>query len=297
MRGLIINDVSCVHGCDCEEDEIHVFFTCSFAKGLWFVSSWGMRWRDRAYEDVHEFLKQIWNPEFLGPISNRDREDVILFSSLIMDHIWWVRNERLHRDNQVSLEASVWTVLERFNEFKFALSNLLIPDNRSLTDFVHSGWSPPSKRVIKINLDAAVKGHLNFLGIVAPNEHGDVMEIHSFKVCTQDPLTAELMAIKEAMELSLKNVWKQIICEANAQNIIYSLNGENAKMLHWKLEPIIKDMLNLRKCFLNVKFVWCYHNINTSAHLIVKWAALHKFIGFILPYCFTEPFFNSLLKD
>lgn len=37
-RGIQINDVLCLHGCNCVEDKVHVFFSCQFAKGLWFTS-------------------------------------------------------------------------------------------------------------------------------------------------------------------------------------------------------------------------------------------------------------------
>lgn len=38
QRGIQIPDVGCMHGCECMEDEIHVFFTYPFTKGLWFAS-------------------------------------------------------------------------------------------------------------------------------------------------------------------------------------------------------------------------------------------------------------------
>lgn len=93
------------------------------------------------------------------------------------------------------------------------------------------GWNPPLRGVIKLNSDVAVRGKCSYLGIVARNEKGDAIEAHTFKVYTTDPLISELMAVKEAILLSLKNSWTDIICESDAKNVIQWLNGGSTKDL------------------------------------------------------------------
>lgn len=86
-RGIPINEATCMHGCDCKEDEIHVFFTCPFAKRLWFASHWGIRWRVPANDEVINYLHQIWNHDFLGLKTKKEIKDVILFSVTIIELI------------------------------------------------------------------------------------------------------------------------------------------------------------------------------------------------------------------
>lgn len=45
-RGVIVNDTMCLHSCCHEEDDVHVFFNCHFARGLWFTSPSGIRRRN-----------------------------------------------------------------------------------------------------------------------------------------------------------------------------------------------------------------------------------------------------------
>lgn len=118
-------------------------------------------------------------------------------------------------------------------------------------------------------------------------EFGQIIEAHSFKVSSGDSMLAELMAVKEAMLLSLKNDWKDIVCKSDAKNIIDCLNGGNSNRLHWTMDSVLKEILNLRCLFINVCFVWCNCNVNRRAHMVAKWVAKHEYTGFIRPefYC------------
>lgn len=107
-----------MHGCDNEEEEIHIFFTCMFAKGLWFSSPWGIRWEDNLSEDIDAYLNLIWKPKLSGLMEKKDREDIILYSATILEHLWCTRNEKLHKDIIISMESSIQKVRERFNELK-----------------------------------------------------------------------------------------------------------------------------------------------------------------------------------
>lgn len=77
------------------------------------------------------------------------------------------------------------------------------------------------------------------LGIVARND-GDIIEVHASKVNVTDPMVAELLAVKEAIQISLKNGWRNILCESDARVVVQCLNGGSLKNLYWKLEPILK---------------------------------------------------------
>lgn len=111
---------------------------------------------------------------------------------------------------------------------------------------VQYGWYSPLRGAIKINSDSAVRGTHSFLEIMARTEDGDIIEAHSFKVSTFNPMVAELLAVKEAMLLSLNNDSNHIVYESDAKNIIDCLNGGNIKMLHWTMEPVFKEILNLQ---------------------------------------------------
>lgn len=82
-----------------------------------------------------------------------------------------------------------------YEELKNVISKVDITHRGNQSVLVPNGWCLPSRGAIKINSDVVVRGNHSFLGVVARNEVGDIVEAHSFKVSTNNPLVAEFMAI------------------------------------------------------------------------------------------------------
>lgn len=148
----------------------------------------------------------------------------------ILDYIWWTHNEIYHKDIQVSLAISVQKVKERFEELKHAFRSMDISEGRQFEAAVTEGWESPPKNFMKINTDVAVRGKYSILGLVAKNPKGEVAEIHAANFC--DPMIAELAAVKNAIQLSWKNRWRNIICQSDSVSIIQCLNGKGAENIH-----------------------------------------------------------------
>lgn len=92
-RGILINDILCPHGCESMEDERHLFFTCQYARGLWFTAPWGIKWRDQVNLELEDYLRLIWCPKPFPALSKQDQEHVVLYCAFVLEHLWWVRNE------------------------------------------------------------------------------------------------------------------------------------------------------------------------------------------------------------
>lgn len=120
-----------------------------------------------------------------------------------------------------------------------------------------TGWQHPLRGGIKINSNVVVRGKNSFLGFVARNEDGDVLEAHAFKICISNLMIAKLMDVKKAILVSVDNGWRNIICELDAKTIIHSLNGGSSENLHWSMIPMLKEILNLCNCSDNFSFVLC----------------------------------------
>lgn len=156
--GIYMNDMACLHGCCSVEDEVHVFFSCPFAKGLWFDSPWGIRWEETPSQDIKNYLKHIWNPKFLGPASHQGKDKFILYSACIIDHIWWTRNEIFHKEFQASMTDSTKMVNARFEEFNQAFRFAETMEGRQNINVAIGGWQPPPRNSIKFNTDVALRG-------------------------------------------------------------------------------------------------------------------------------------------
>lgn len=138
-----------------------------------------------------------------------------------------------------------------------------------------------------------MKGTSSFLGIVARNEVGDVVEAHAFKVSTYDPLIAELMAVKKTISVSLQNGWRNIVCESDAKIVVLSLNGGSTKDLHWSTEPLFREIFSLCSLFDSVCLVWCNRTLNRFTHIIAKSAAVNDFVAFFDCLTFDRRGFSS----
>lgn len=270
-RGICVNDTDCLHGCGRVEDEMHVFFPCPFARGLWFHSPWGIRWEDTPNQDINEYLKHIWNPDFLG-------SKFILYSVCIIDHIWWTRNAICHNDFKASMNVAKRSVKDIFEVFSQAFRAADLMEGRQ--NVVIDGWQPPPRNSIKINTDVAVRRKESTLGFVARNSNGEVMEVHAFKFCHGDPIIAELSAAKKAIQVSLTNGWKNIVCESDALTIVQCLNGGSSENFHWAMEPILKEISSWCNFFDSISF--CSHGCQMGGGKWLPWCcASGPFSGFV----------------
>lgn len=68
--------------------------------------------------DLNDYLNHIWSLEILRLTKKQERDEFILYSATIIDHIWWVRNELCHKEAHVSLEDLIQIVRRRFCELK-----------------------------------------------------------------------------------------------------------------------------------------------------------------------------------
>lgn len=189
-RGIPINDTSCMHECSCVEDKVHVFFICQFAKGLWFTAPWGIRWRDQISYELNNYLKHIWSPETISSMIKHKHKGFILYSAIIIEHLWWVRNEICFKEAQVSLNDLVRIVRNRFNEYKHVFRKVDVFGELNHDNIAIREQNPPPKGIIKVNSDAAVRGANSFLEL-----DREVIEARIFKISIADPLVAKFMAV------------------------------------------------------------------------------------------------------
>lgn len=179
----------------------------------------------------------------------------------------------------------------RFEELKQTFKKLDILEGRQIENEATGGWQPPPRDYIKINTNVAMRGNDSTLGLVARNSEGKVIEVHALKFYHGNPMTIELSAIKEAIQLSVRNGWRNILCESDVKTIIQCLDGENAVNLHLVMEPILKEIRNLCISFDNISIRWCSRLFNRFALIVAKWVADNEFTGFVRQNIFPKDFF------
>lgn len=116
-------------------------------------------------------------PEGVLPIHKGEREDLFLYSEIILNQIWKIKNKTLFINESVSLEVSLRTVQYKFEKAKDCAAKTCSEEvhvhlNRSL-------WNKPPLQFIKISSDATVKNGSNCVGLVARNYKGEILKIKS----------------------------------------------------------------------------------------------------------------------
>ena len=78
-------------------------------------------------------------------------------------------------------------------------------------------WKAPAPGFIRFNFDAAVKSTSTSIAVVARDASGFVCKAWTKHVDTKDPLIAEALAIKWALELAQMERYPNIIVESALQ--------------------------------------------------------------------------------
>lgn len=162
---------------------------------------------------------------------------------------------------------------------------------------VAKNYNPSPWETLKINSDAAMRGNGSFLDIMVKDEAGDLVDAHSFKVNTQDPMIVELLAVWQALTVSVQYGWKNICYDIDSKTPVQSLNDGNFNGLHWSTESITNDTARLCRFFDKVSFLWCYRNCNRLTHVATKWATENDFGSLIREEFYPQAVFDYMTHD
>lgn len=141
------------------------------------------------------------------------------------------------------------------------------PDNHQ-----HFSWIPPPHNVIRINTDASWHQQTLSSGIaaVARDMNGVLINGKALKMFAPSPLTAEALAIREAVYLALEYPSHEIIITSDAKNLIDSLQS-NAPISDWKAATVITQVRYLSST-RHFSWSWTSRKANKAAHLIASLA-------------------------
>nr|XP_048334808.1 uncharacterized protein LOC125423723 [Ziziphus jujuba var. spinosa] len=235
----------CVHGCNCTESDNHLFFHCQVARAIWFAIPWSIRWDGFIDRSLDDKLVLLANGAL--PVHLNDRDDFFLFGALILDQIWKIRNYFLFENKSFSLENIMEFLNFRFKEAKTALNK---NDSCALTSVANTvACHKVSPEYIRINTDVAIKMGRSMVGIVARNFEGEVLGLWAIPFQLDTPELAEAFGIFQGLLKAKEDVWSKIWCESDAKKIIFNLENNNMKDLHWMVEGVIKDTLHLKNWF------------------------------------------------
>ena len=148
--------------CDASpESSLHLFVYCQAARFLWAGNEWGCRSDAMQFDCPGQFINFLLSPQvsFHG---SSDKEGFLLFGALVLENLWFARNQAIHKGSKFSPNKEIQVVLKKIFEHRVALTDVPLVLPRPFYS-----WIRPEQGVVKINCDAAVGLDHSFIAIVA----------------------------------------------------------------------------------------------------------------------------------
>lgn len=225
----------CLHHSETTE---HALLECPWAVSAWFAHPLSYRvplQEITSFDSWLHFVSQLKAPM-----------DFIIQISFLLWRIWKHRCDCFFNKAHPDPVRVAMSSFQAANEFIEANSIVFPnPDPPSLGRAIHQhlSWIPPPPNVIRINTDASWHQQTLSSGIaaVARDMHGFLINGKALKMLAPSPLTAEALAIREAVYLALEYPSHEIIITSDAKNLIDSLQS-NAPISDWKAATVISQV-------------------------------------------------------
>lgn len=268
-RAVSIQNDGCVHGCNCVENEIHVFFKCEVVRKIWFVNPWDLKWDTVDCNDLMFFLKCLANPVGVLPVHEKHKEKFFLFSAITPEHLWWLRKV-FHESKVTNFDLSPSLIRSRFNEISKAhLEEIQVGEDQATVVERNRICSPPAG-VLKLNVDVAMRTDKSFLAVVGRDNEGQLLLIQAFQSKITIPEVAELEVIGKAIQVALAQGWSKVIIESDALIVVKALHTKDKSLFHWTSNVLFDDIVSCSSGFAFVNFVWASRLTNILAHNICQ---------------------------
>ncbi|KAL3833965.1 hypothetical protein ACJIZ3_008701 [Penstemon smallii] len=258
-RGVSIMDTLCPV-CNTEDENlIHTFLHCSYARQFWAISDFPLYIYNSNATNAARWIDEVK--------SKIDNNNLGLFI-ISCWCIWWNRNQiTWGKEGKVGPEA-VDFAKSFFRNYGTIHSGAALEQNRERQS---TRWSPPQNHIVKINFDAAHSGPRNISGIggIARDLNGNCLGwFAEKKEGISTAILAEALAAKRAMELVQQQGWTDIILEGDCRNLIDTI-AEPSPSLH-DFGPIVEDIKRLGVLLSSFKACHILREGNKVAHFLAK---------------------------
>jgi hypothetical protein len=255
-------DPICPICCSEEETIVHALWGCISAQDVWADCSVKIQKSSQVSTDFLSIMDYLME---------RCEVKEVQLAVLVARQIWHRRNAVIFGGKFSSPKSIVQAAkaqLEFFCsiEMKSATSSSY---PRGLEDVC---WKAPSGGVLKANWDAAVDGRRKKIGIgviVRDHEARVIAMLSETKDFIKDPATAEALAARRAVELSLNLGIQRLILEGDSLSIVQAIQEARSGHMY---ELIIKDINFMLRGIRDYKVAFVPREANGEAHKLSKLA-------------------------
>ena len=101
--------------CDASlESSLHLFVYCHSTRFLWAGNEWGCRANAMQFDCLGQFINFLLSPQvsFHG---SSDREGFLLFGTLVLEQLWFARNQAIHKEIKFSPNKELQSSLKKIH--------------------------------------------------------------------------------------------------------------------------------------------------------------------------------------
>ena len=214
------------------------------------------------FESTSDFIGFLISPLFVDNLNPCQREEFLLFGAILCDVIWKLRNRSLFDIVELNLDGVESRISSLFDEHK----NSRAFSTSHLASTSPQVWFPPSRRDIKINVDAAVGPRFSAIAVVMRDWRGELVFAGSMKVNTTLPLQVEAEAVIWAISLAPALDGDYVHVESDSQ-VVVSLLSNLTLPPPWRIRSLCVDLRSLLALHGNVFVLWVPRLCNQAAHI------------------------------
>ncbi|KAF4364356.1 hypothetical protein F8388_006933 [Cannabis sativa] len=132
----------------------------------------------------------------------------------------------------------------------------------------------PAPKMVNFFVDAAVRGDLVFIAVVALNGEGDFLDAVTAKVKCASPFEAECWALCHAFSLCLQMNCVDANFFSDCLSLVSAVRGSTIPS--WKLTNLFLHLFSCLNFDAKCCVFWIPRKDNSLAHNVAAWAASHN---------------------
>lgn len=136
-------------------------------------------------------------------ISSKSFPSFILNAALIMDVVWFSRNQTIHEGKELVISELQRSVSSCFLKHSMAW---VLQSSRPA-----SFWVPPEPNQMKINFNVVIRHSGSYIVVSCRDSSSFLCTMYMEQVKAMEPLLGEAMAAARAMEIALLRRWSKVI--------------------------------------------------------------------------------------
>lgn len=81
----------------------HLILDCPVITAVWWNSKWHIRMAAFQHLDYADWILLLLDPQNVFPLSEEDKEEMLHYFAISLEHCWLMRNKKIHGDDTVSI--------------------------------------------------------------------------------------------------------------------------------------------------------------------------------------------------